>query len=307
MRTRLVILTLCLSLALAAFADVPPMINYQGKLLTPAGAAVADTAYVMQFAIYDAPVAGTQLWSEPPSTVQVKKGLFSVLLGSVNNLGPNLFSAPNRFLGVKVGADAEMTPRQQIVSSAFAFKAATADMAATAVNALMANTVPDGAITTSKLAAGAVTQSNLSNDINPIKQQLVHRRIIFGIAGDSPVNYNGTWTTVVYPLYGLFGYAMPQVQQGATRKYRLYAVYSDTMSTTGTNEVMFHCTDYGPFSDIIISLPRTWGDTSGRRDAYSDWFTFTETDGHAQASIHTTTGDAGCLRYLELQAWDFFN
>ena len=147
-----------------AFADVPPMINYQGKILTPAGAAVADTAYVMQFAIYDAPVGGTQLWSEPAAPVQVKKGLFSVLLGSVNNLGPNLFNAPNRFLGVKVGADAEMTPRQQIVSSAFAFKAATADVAATAVNALMANTVADGAITAAKLAPNSVNMSNMGVD-----------------------------------------------------------------------------------------------------------------------------------------------
>ena len=161
MRTRLVLLALCLSLALTAFADVPPMINYQGKLLTPAGAAVADTAYVMQFAIYDAPAGGTQLWSEPPASVQVKKGLFSVLLGSVNNLGPNLFSAPNRFLGIKVGADAEMTPRQQIVSSAFAFKAATADMASTAVNALIANTVADGAITTDKIADNSISVSKL--------------------------------------------------------------------------------------------------------------------------------------------------
>ena len=147
----------------AALADVPPMINYQGKLLTPTGASVADTACVMQFAIYDAPTGGTLLWTETNNAVQVKKGLFSLLLGGISPLGPNIFNTPNRFLGVKVGADAEMTPRQQIVSSAFAFKAATADMAATAVNALMANTVPDGSITTTKIADGAVTASKIAS------------------------------------------------------------------------------------------------------------------------------------------------
>ena len=156
MRFKNVVLTLALLLATTcAFADVPSMINYQGKLLTPAGASVADTACVMQFAIYDAPTGGTLLWTETNNSVQVKKGLFSVLLGGTSPLGPNLFNTPNRFLGVKVGADAEMTPRQQIVSSAFAFKAATADMASTAVNALMANTVPDGSITGAKIAANA--------------------------------------------------------------------------------------------------------------------------------------------------------
>ena len=129
------------------------MISYQGKLLQPSGAVVPDGTYSMQFAIYDVPTGGTALWSETNPSVAVKGGLFSVLLGSVVNLPSNIFDNPSRFFGVKVGSDPEMTPRQQIASSAFAFRSA------------VAGTVDDGAITTSKLADGAVTEAKIADGV----------------------------------------------------------------------------------------------------------------------------------------------
>lgn len=129
------------------FAAVPPMISYQGKLMQPSGVAVPDGSHSMQFAIYDVPTGGTALWSETNPSVQVKGGLFSVLLGSVVNLPANIFDSADRWFGVTVGADPEMTPRQQIASTPFAFRAATA------------GTVDDGAITADKLADGAVTSA----------------------------------------------------------------------------------------------------------------------------------------------------
>ena len=129
-------------------ASVPPMINYQGKLGNASGAPVGDGVYSMQFAIYDVSVGGSALWTETNPNVQVKGGLFSVLLGSVNNIPSTVFSASNRFFGVTVGTDAEMTPRQQIASVGFAANAASADVA---------TTVPDGAITAAKLAPGVAT------------------------------------------------------------------------------------------------------------------------------------------------------
>ena len=137
---KMIILALLIFTFAHAFAAVPQLMNCQGKLLTASGAAYADGTYSMVFALYAVPTGGTALWSETNTKVQTKNGLFSVLLGSINNFGANLFNTPTLFLGVKVGADAEMTPRQQIVSTAFAFKAAIAD------------TVPDGAITQAKLA-----------------------------------------------------------------------------------------------------------------------------------------------------------
>ena len=122
----IVLLTLGFSFVQGA---VPPIINYQGKLKTPAGTPVADGVYKIQFAIYDVPVGGTPLWSEPNPSVQVKGGLLSVLIGSVVNLPANIFDSPSRFIGVKIGDDPELTPRQQVASVPFAYKAASAEKA----------------------------------------------------------------------------------------------------------------------------------------------------------------------------------
>lgn len=148
-----IILVTCVLLVacVSASGSVPPMINYQGKLMQPSGAPVPDNTYSMQFAIYDVPTGGTPLWSETNPSVQVKGGLFATMLGSVVNLPANIFDNPNRFFGVKVGGDPEMTPRQQVASSAFAFRAA------------VAGTVDDGAITTAKLADGAVTTAKMAD------------------------------------------------------------------------------------------------------------------------------------------------
>lgn len=151
MKTLFVLISL-LCLCVAVTAGVPPMISYQGKLMQPSGAPVPDGTCSMQFAIYDVPTGGTALWSETNPSVQVKGGLFATMLGSVVNLPANVYDSPDRFFGVKVGNDPEMTPRQQVASSAFAFRAA------------VAGTVDDGAITTAKLADGAVTSPKIADN-----------------------------------------------------------------------------------------------------------------------------------------------
>ncbi len=163
MRTILLI-TILLIAACAAVADVPPMINYQGKLLQPSGAPVPDGTYSMQFAIYNVPTGGTALtalWSETNPSVQVKGGLFATLLGSVVNLPANIFNGPNTFFGVTVGTDPEMTPRQQIASSAFAFRAYVAGTVDS--GAIGTTQLTDGAVTASKLATGAVTANAIAS------------------------------------------------------------------------------------------------------------------------------------------------
>lgn len=116
-----VILILCM--AIACSAAVPALINYQGRLMQPSGTAVVDGLYSLQFTIYDMPVGGTSIWTESIPSVQVKGGLFNVLLGSVTELVPSVFDAPNRYIGVAVDGDAEMTPRQMITSVGYSIKA----------------------------------------------------------------------------------------------------------------------------------------------------------------------------------------
>ena len=118
---------LCLLLASAAFAEVPQMINYQGKITTPQGALI-DTSISMTFAIYTDSIGTDSLWSETQFAVVVEKGIFSVLLGSVNPIPDSVFSGEVRYLGVKAGDDSEMTPRRPIVSVGYAFHSEQADI-----------------------------------------------------------------------------------------------------------------------------------------------------------------------------------
>ncbi len=109
-------------------AEVPKMINYQGKITTPQGALI-DTTIQMTFAIYSDSIGTDSLWSEAQDSVKVEKGIFSVLLGGVNALPDTVFTGEVRYLSVKVGDDSEMTPRKAIVSVAYAYKSEYADTA----------------------------------------------------------------------------------------------------------------------------------------------------------------------------------
>jgi hypothetical protein len=113
-------------LSALAHAQVPQLMNYQGVLKDGGGTPIDGTVSVV-FAIYDASTGGTALWSETQS-VSVTGGLFNVLLGSATALPASVFSTDAvRWLGVKVGSDPEMTPRQRLVSVSYAFKAEDAD------------------------------------------------------------------------------------------------------------------------------------------------------------------------------------
>ncbi len=104
----------------AVSASVSPLLQYQGRLSDPdSGQPVADGSYTMTFRLYSTSSGGTALWVETKD-VPVKGGLFSTLLGDTKPLAQNLFTGQALWLGIKVGADEEATPRQQIVPVAYA-------------------------------------------------------------------------------------------------------------------------------------------------------------------------------------------
>ena len=116
----LVVISLFFLLFSPALAEVPRVINYQGKITTPQGALI-DTTISMTFAIYTDSIGIDSVWSETQSSVVVEKGIFSVLLGSVNSIQDSVFTGEIRYLGIKAGDDAEMTPRKAIVSVGYSF------------------------------------------------------------------------------------------------------------------------------------------------------------------------------------------
>lgn len=115
----LAIAALVVLLAAGTVAQVPQMISYQGKISGSSGACL-DTNVQMVFSIYPDTISPTSLWSETQSTVVVMKGVFNVLLGSATPISSSIFDGSIRYLGVKMGADLEMTPRKPLVSVGYA-------------------------------------------------------------------------------------------------------------------------------------------------------------------------------------------
>lgn len=147
--------------ALAA-ADVPEALTQQGRLLDSSGAAVPDGQISFTFTIYDAAEGGAALWTETQD-ISTEDGYFSAQLGETEAFPANLFDGGNAlYLGVQVGSDDEMTPRQLLTSVPFAMKAGLADNATNAENAENAENAQTavnvtGDITPSSISTGAGT------------------------------------------------------------------------------------------------------------------------------------------------------
>ncbi len=132
-------------------------LNFQGRLQTATGSIVADGHYNMQFKIYQGGTGtaagnpgGTLKWTETyinnggTTGVDIKNGLFSVNLGSVNPFGSSVdWTQDTLFLSMNVAgsatacttfgsspcsADGEMLPMKKLTAVPFAINAENADM-----------------------------------------------------------------------------------------------------------------------------------------------------------------------------------
>lgn len=131
-------------------AQIPQTISYQGVLSDNAGEPVADGDYTLIFNLYTSAESGTAIWTEI-QTLAVSNGLLNVVLGSVNPL--NLPFDCQYWLGININEGAELTPRIELTSTAYA---------------LNARTVPDSSLTGNKFVKGQVVKSvnELSEDVN---------------------------------------------------------------------------------------------------------------------------------------------
>jgi hypothetical protein len=109
--------------------SIPRLFSYQGKLTDTTGAPLPDGTYNLTFRLYNQETGGSPIWTES-QTVEIKNGLFSVLLGSVTPIA-SLPEDGNLFLSLQVENDTELSPRLRIVSSAYSFlseRSANADL-----------------------------------------------------------------------------------------------------------------------------------------------------------------------------------
>ena len=100
-----ILLAMC---GIAPAATVTQSIPYQGMLTDSSGNPLTGT-YSVTFRLYDVATGGTALATDTHS-VTTTQGLFTTTL----TFGPQYFDGRALWLGVKVGSDAEMTPRQPL-------------------------------------------------------------------------------------------------------------------------------------------------------------------------------------------------
>lgn len=105
-------------------AEVPNLIDFQGRLANANGYAI-DGNVSITFTIYDSETNRTALWTETQS-VDVTDGLFQVTLGESTTFPNDLFDSLNRWIGINVAGDGEMTPRTKLASVPYALQGGTA-------------------------------------------------------------------------------------------------------------------------------------------------------------------------------------
>lgn len=118
--TALLTSTAALTVSDTAHAVVPGAVTHQGRLFDDMGDPVSDTLDVT-FAIYDASSGGTELWSETIS-VDFVDGYYSARLGETNSLGA-ILDGTDKYMGVSIDGDDEMSPRSLVGSVPYAMVA----------------------------------------------------------------------------------------------------------------------------------------------------------------------------------------
>ncbi|MFC1767690.1 hypothetical protein ACFLZ2_03965, partial [Candidatus Margulisiibacteriota bacterium] len=126
-RLFLVLMLFGMVLAPPALAAAPQTINFQGRLTDSVGDPIATPVDVV-FTIYY--VGGASVWTETwnSGTSQItpdENGVFSILLGIHTPLAIDFSDSYE--IGVAVGGDPEMTPKQKMVTVPYAFYAITAE------------------------------------------------------------------------------------------------------------------------------------------------------------------------------------
>ena len=107
-------------------AAVTPVISYQGRLTNPTTGAPLNGTFTFVFRLYNVDTGGSELWSESKDLTAVN-GLVTTLLGDVTALPTAVFNGQNLWLGIKVGADPEATPRQRFAAVPYAMYSDNAD------------------------------------------------------------------------------------------------------------------------------------------------------------------------------------
>ncbi|MGH8014691.1 MAG: tail fiber domain-containing protein [Candidatus Zixiibacteriota bacterium] len=120
------VLAACLFVGVGAYAATPPLINYQAAISGPGGSPLDTTVNVI-FSIYNVPSSGIPLWTETHASLVISEGRLSILLGTMTPISDQLFNDTGRYIGIKIGADNELSPRSKLLSVPYALRLETVD------------------------------------------------------------------------------------------------------------------------------------------------------------------------------------
>jgi hypothetical protein len=173
-------------------AQIPRTLSYQAILTDNAGTPKPDGAYNVTFRLYPAASGGAALWSET-QTVQVRRGLFSAVLGSVTPIGAALTFTQPYWLSLQVAPDAEIATRIPLTSVGYSFNAMKADSArytqgtvAPAPLALTAS-VPSGSyvLRSDATGAGSGIIGTSNSEFGVAGQAFATSGLTIGVVGNS--------------------------------------------------------------------------------------------------------------------------
>lgn len=178
---------------------VPPLLNYQGRLLDPAtGDPKADGNYPAAFRLYGVATGGSPLWTETKS-VTVKDGLFTTFLGDTTALDLSLFDGRELYLGISIGSDPEAAPRQRVAHVAYALFAQEADHAANA-DTLAGKSATDFAAAShshdgSAISSGTIAETRIDSAIAR-DSEIVPAVIASGQFASATHDHDGTYVNL---------------------------------------------------------------------------------------------------------------
>jgi hypothetical protein len=131
---------------------IPRVMLFEAYVIDSSGKPLPDGRYNLTCALYTNPKEGSPIWVEEHQDVQVSGGNIGIYLGE--GTVPNPLDIPfdqQYFLGVRLDDGPEMVPRWKLTTSAYSFRAKTADE------------VPDASITNAKLAPLSVTDDKIES------------------------------------------------------------------------------------------------------------------------------------------------
>jgi len=149
------LLSICGLIAESTFAqelkssNMPSQLLFNGNLTDKEGQNLPDDNYNFTIHIYESPDAVAPLWSGQYENVEVKNGLFTLMIGSKEE--NKLLFDKKYYVGIQINDEAEMPQRLELGTTVYS------------LGAKYANTVSDGAITTDKIMDNAVTSEKIRN------------------------------------------------------------------------------------------------------------------------------------------------